>query len=86
MDPNLLAVLIIAIALFNWWHTKTIAKRVALAVELANSIQNQKLADIYRVADGRHADALQTIEDLKALLVKLCPDDPRVKEAIGKNN
>lgn len=33
MDPNLaLAVLIIALALFNWWHTKTIAKRVALVL------------------------------------------------------
>jgi hypothetical protein len=88
MDPNLaLAGLIIAVALANWWNTKATAKRLALAVERAAAIQNQKLADIYRVADGRYADALQTIEDLKGLLVEgLDAQNPRIKQAIVKNS
>jgi hypothetical protein len=88
MDPNFaLAVLIIAVALFNWWHTATIAKRLALTVEVATKAQNAKLDAIYRVADGRLSEALQTIEDLKGMLLEgLGTQHPRIKQAIAKNS
>lgn len=88
MDPNLaLAGLIIAVALFNRWQTRIIARQLALTVETATKAQNDKLEAIYKVADGRFSEALQTIEDLKGLLVQgLDAQDPRVREAIGRNS
>lgn len=83
-----LSLLMIIVALCNWWLNRSIAKRVALAVGIAAEIQNQKLAEIYKVADGRLSDALQTIEDLKLLLVRprTTAVEEDITEAIAKNN
>ena len=82
-----IALLIIVVALINSWHTRVIAKRLARTVEINTENHNRKLDDIYKVADGRLSDALQTIEDLKALLIlQVPPNDPRIKQAVQKNS
>lgn len=47
--------------------------------------QNRKLDEIHRLVNSRLSKALQTIEDLKGLLVEK-PSDARIKLAITKNS
>jgi hypothetical protein len=49
--------------------------------------QNRKLNEIHRLVNSRLSEALQTIEDLKGLLLQnRSTDDPRIKRAITKNS
>jgi len=49
--------------------------------------QNRKLDQIHKLVNSRLSEALQTIEDLKGLLLQnRNADDPRIKQAIAKNN
>jgi hypothetical protein len=46
-----------------------------------------KLHQIHRLVNSRLSEALQTIEDLKGLLLQeRSADDPRIKQAITKNS
>jgi hypothetical protein len=46
-----------------------------------------KLHQIHRLVNSRLSEALQTIEDLKGLLLEnLNANDPRITKAIKKNN
>jgi hypothetical protein len=68
----LVAFIAILVPLFNWW-------------------QGRKLDVIHNLVNARLSDALQAIEDLKALLLlvlsgEISAEDPRVKEAISRNN
>jgi CHASE3 domain sensor protein len=49
--------------------------------------QNRKLNQIHKLVNSRLSEALQTIEDLKGLLLQnRTADDPRIKRAITKNS
>jgi hypothetical protein len=87
LSTGVVVLTLIVVQLLNWWHTRVIAKLLALTVEAAAKTQTYKLDQIYKVADGRLSEALQTIEDLKALLVEgLDAQSPRIKQAIAKNS
>jgi predicted PurR-regulated permease PerM len=46
-----------------------------------------KLNQIHKLVNSRLSEALQTIEDLKGLLLEpMAPQDPRIKQAITKNS
>jgi hypothetical protein len=48
---------------------------------------SRKLWEIHRLVNSRLSEALQTIEDLKGLLVEdLDTQNPRIKQAIAKNS
>jgi hypothetical protein len=64
---------------------------IAIVVPLLNWWQGRKLDVIHNLVNARLSDALQAIEDLKALLLlvlsgEISAEDPRVKEAISRNN
>jgi hypothetical protein len=64
---------------------------IAILVPLLNWWQARKLDVIHNLVNARLSDALQAIEDLKALLLlvlsgEISAEDPRVKEAISRNN
>lgn len=49
--------------------------------------QNRKLDEIHKLVNSRLSEALQTIEDLKGLLLEnRSADDPRITQAITKNS
>lgn len=89
-----LSAIVIAAVLLNLWHMRRVAKAADVAKRLlaANTaVANKKLDEIHGLVNSRLSDALQTIEDLKALLLlalseTISPDDPRVKEAIEKRS
>jgi hypothetical protein len=46
-----------------------------------------KLNQIHKLVNSRLSEALQTIEDLKGLLLEpMATQDPRIKQAIAKNS
>lgn len=89
-----LSTVVIIAVLLNLWQIQRVAKdaeraKVLLACNTAEA--NEKLDEIHGLVNSRLSDALQTIEDLKALLLlalseAISPDDPRVKDAIAKNS
>jgi hypothetical protein len=84
--------------LLNWVQNRGIAKHVAVKAQVAAykaeeavAAQNRELAAIHTLVNSRLSDALQTIEDLKALLLmviraEVAADDPRVQELLAKNS
>jgi hypothetical protein len=46
-----------------------------------------RLNEIHKLVNSRLSEALQTIEDLKGLLLEpMAAQDPRIKQAIAKNS
>jgi hypothetical protein len=97
-DAVLVGLLVILLPALNWWQNRRIAKATAAKAEKAagllaanTTVANDKLDEIHMLVNSRLSDALQTIEDLKALLLlvisaEVAGDDPRVKDAITKNS
>jgi cell division protein FtsB len=88
----------VVLLVLNWWQNRGIAKQVAIKAqqaaykaEEAVAAQNVELEAIHKLVNSRLSDALNTIEDLKALLLlvisaEVAADDPRVQAAIAKNS
>lgn len=89
-----LASIVIAAVLLNLWQLRRAIKAAEVAKRLLaanNAVADKKLDEIHGLVNSRLSDALQTIEDLKALLLlalsaAISPDDPRVRDAIAKNS
>ena len=85
--------MIIAVVL-NLWQMRRVARAAEVAKALLatnTAVANDKLDEIHVLVNSRLSDALQTIEDLKALLLlalseTISPDDPRVRDAITKHS
>jgi hypothetical protein len=60
---------------------------VLLVLMIAVPVLLWKLKEIHKLVNSRLSEALQTIEDLKGLLLQnKSADDPRIKQAIAKNS
>jgi hypothetical protein len=106
LDQNISIVLVALIAIIvpvlNWWQNRGIARHVAAKVTergdeatkllAANTEQqNIKLDEIHVLVNSRLSEALETIEELKALLLlalsaAISPEDPRIQDAIAKQS
>ena len=78
--------------LLNLWHMRMVGVAANTAKDLLaqnTAVANDKLDDIRDLVNGSHHEALQTIRELKALLLLalseyISPDDPRIKEVLAR--
>ena len=86
--------LVVVVLIVNWRqnrHVLQIASEAAKLLATNTTIANDKLDEIHALVNSRLHDALDTIEDLKALLLLalssvVSVDDPRVIKAIEKRS
>ncbi len=93
MENAIFGLMVVALASIIWLEYRIIrqAKRATELLVSNTKSSNIQLNQIHKLVNSRLSEALQTIEDLKALLLliikaEVAADDPRIREAIAKNS